>query len=162
MSPFHDAAPAAPAPLTLVLQFDGGSRGNPGPAGIGVTLTADDGTALYELGAFIGRATNNVAEYTALIRGLEAALAMGAAKVIVRADSELVIRQMTGMYRVKNARLLPLYQQATALVAQLPACTFSHTYREGNTRPDALANLAMDKKATVEPLGPLPRLRRPA
>src|SRR5690348_4110844 len=87
---------------TITLEFDGGSRGNPGPAGIGVVLRAGDGTPLVTLGRFIGRATNNVAEYRALITALEQAKELGARKIVIRGDSELVIRQMRGEYRVKH------------------------------------------------------------
>ena len=93
----------------LTLEFDGGSRGNPGPAGIGVVVRAADGTPLVTLGRFIGRATNNVAENKALITALQQARQLGAKKVIVRGDSELVVRQMRGEYRVKNADLRTLY-----------------------------------------------------
>src|SRR5271169_1843371 len=96
----------------ITLQFDGGSRGNPGPAGIGVVLLAQDKTPLVTLGRFIGRATNNVAEYTALITGLREAKTLGTRKLTIRGDSELVIRQMSGQYRVKNAGLLKLYHEA--------------------------------------------------
>src|SRR5439155_21758774 len=97
---------------TLTLEFDGGSRGNPGPAGIGVVLRAQDGTTLATLGKFIGRATNNAAEYQALILALQQAKKLGAKKIIVRGDSELVIRQMRGEYRVKHPDLKPLYEEA--------------------------------------------------
>src|SRR5256885_16906002 len=97
---------------TFILEFDGGSRGNPGPAGIGVVVRAGDGTPLVTLGRCIGRATNNVAEYKALITALQQARQLGAKKVIVRGDSELVVRQMRGEYRVKNADLRALYDEA--------------------------------------------------
>ena len=135
------------------MQFDGGSRGNPGPAGIGVTITDDTGRPLYELGEFIGHCTNNVAEYTALLRGLSAAIAMGAASLTVRADSELVVRQLNGIYRVKSPDLKPLYAQAVNLMAQIKQVKVTHVYRESNSRADALANAAMDRKGKLEPLG---------
>src|SRR5205814_7292366 len=93
----------------ITIEFDGGSRGNPGPAGIGVVLRAEDGTPLVTLGRFIGKATNNVAEYRALIAALEKAKELGARRIIVRGDSELIIRQMNGEYRVKNPDLRELY-----------------------------------------------------
>src|SRR5215212_5925458 len=89
----------------ITLQFDGGSRGNPGPAGIGVVLRAADGTPLVTLGRFIGRATNNVAEYKALITALEKAKELGARRVKILGDSELIVKQMRGEYRVKNPDL---------------------------------------------------------
>jgi ribonuclease HI len=141
----------------VILQFDGGSRGNPGPAGIGLTIVDQDSTPLYELGEFLGRCTNNVAEYTALVRGLSAALAMGAKKVVVRSDSELLVRQINGIYKVKSPDLKPLFQKALGLMNQIGDVTVSHVYREGNTRADELANLAMDSQQKLEPLGPVMR-----
>jgi ribonuclease HI len=141
----------------LVLQFDGGSRGNPGPAGIGVSLNDEDGTPVYELGEFLGRCTNNVAEYTALVRGLTAALKLGAAKLTVRSDSELVVRQINGVYKVKSPDLKPLYQQAVHIMDKIGNVKVEHVYRESNSRADELANMAMDRLGKVEPLGPLPR-----
>ena len=102
----------------ITLQFDGGSRGNPGPAGIGVVLSAEDGTPLVTLGRFIGRATNNVAEYRGLITALQEAKKLGARRVIVRGDSELIIRQMRGEYRVKHPDLKLLYEKAQSLLSE--------------------------------------------
>lgn len=134
---------------TITIQFDGGSRGNPGPAGIGVVLRAEDGTPLVTLGRFIGRATNNVAEYRALITGLEKALELGAKRINIRGDSELIIRQMLGQYRVKNPDLKELYDEAQALYRQFEHARIEHNYREKNTLADKLANLAMDRKGEV-------------
>jgi ribonuclease HI len=139
---------------TLTLHFDGGSRGNPGPAGIGVVLLDEEGTPLYELGEFLGRCTSNVAEYTALVRGLTAAKNLNAKKVVIKADSELVVRQINGIYKVKSPDLKPLYQQAINLMNQIGDVTISHVYREGNARADELANMAMDATKKIEPLGP--------
>jgi ribonuclease HI len=136
------------------LQFDGGSRGNPGPAGIGVTITTPTGDDVYELGEFLGSCTNNVAEYTALIRGLEAAIALNASQLTVKADSELVVRQIKGIYKVKSPDLKPLFERAKKLMANIPKVAIDHVYRSDNSRADALANLAMDRKTKVEPLGP--------
>ena len=169
MSLFDSSAASSPRPAagsskkssrpsskveTLILQFDGGSRGNPGPAGIGITLTDEQGTPLYELGEFLGRCTNNVAEYTALIRGLSAARTIGARKLQVRSDSELLVRQINGIYKVKSPDLKPLFQQAMSLMNQIGDVKVSHVYREGNTRADELANEAMDAQAKIEPYGP--------
>lgn len=148
-------APAKPASRHLVLQFDGGSRGNPGPAGIGVTINDLNGKRVYELGEFLGNCTNNVAEYTALVRGLTAAHKLGATKLTVRADSELVVRQINGQYKVKSPDLKPLYAQAIALMDKIGDVSVHHVYREGNSRADALANAAMDARTKVEPLGSL-------
>lgn len=134
---------------TITIEFDGGSRGNPGPAGIGVVLRAQDGTPLVTFGRFIGRATNNVAEYRALILGLEKAKELGAKKIIIRGDSELIIRQMRGEYRVKSPELKQLYDEAQFLYHQFDEARIDHNYREKNTLADRLANLAMDRKAEV-------------
>ena len=133
----------------ITVQFDGGSRGNPGPAGIGVVLSAADGTPLVTLGRFIGRATNNAAEYRALITGLEEAKKLGAKRVAIRGDSELIVRQMRGEYKVRNADLRALFEQAQALLRQFDKTTIEHNYRHTNALADKLANLAMDRRADV-------------
>ena len=134
---------------TISIQFDGGSRGNPGPAAVGVVLRAEDGTFLVTLGRFIGRATNNVAEYRALITGLQKAKELGARKIRVLGDSELIVKQMRGEYRVKNAELKGLYDEAQFLYRQFDEASIEHNYREKNALADRLANLAMDRKADV-------------
>jgi ribonuclease HI len=133
----------------ITLEFDGGSRGNPGPAGIGVVLRAADGTTLVTLGRFIGRATNNVAEYRALITALEQAQKLGAKKIQIRGDSELIIKQMRGEYRVKHPDMKQLYDEAQSLVHQFDECTISHNLRHKNELADKLANLAMDRRQDV-------------
>ena len=133
----------------LTLEFDGGSRGNPGPAGIGAVVRAKDGTPLVTLGRFIGRATNNVAEYKALITALQKAKELGAKRVVVRGDSELIVRQMNGQYRVKNADLKPLYEEAQSLLSEFDHATIDHNYRHKNALADKLANLAMDRRRDV-------------
>ncbi len=134
---------------TLTLQFDGGSRGNPGPAGIGIVVSSSDGTSLVTLGRFIGRATNNVAEYRALITAMQEALKLGAKKIIIRGDSELVIKQMRGEYRVKSPDMKPLYGEAQDLLAQFDETKIEHNLRGKNVLADKLANLAMDRKGDV-------------
>lgn len=134
----------------LEMQFDGGSRGNPGLAGIGITITTPDGAIVYELGDWLPHATNNVAEYTALIRGVQAARQLGATKLKIRADSELVVRQITGRYRVKSPDLKPLYTQAIAELAHVADWSIAHVYRESNSRADQLANMAMDRRKKIE------------
>jgi len=141
---------------TITVNFDGGSRGNPGPAGIGVVLAAEDGTPLVTRGKFIGIATNNVAEYTALLFGLREAAKLGAAKILVRGDSELVIRQMRGEYRVKNPALKNLFEQAQALLGDFKSVKFEHNLRDHNSLADRLANRAMNKRADVEDADELP------
>jgi ribonuclease HI len=134
---------------TLTLQFDGGSRGNPGPAGIGVVVMTADGTPLVTLGRFIGRATNNVAEYRALITAMEQAKKLGAKKILIRGDSELVIKQMKGEYRVKNPDMKILHTEAQALIAQFTEAKIEHNLRHKNELADQLANLAMDRRSDV-------------
>ena len=127
------------------LHTDGAARGNPGPAGIGVVLLAPDGEVVEELGRFIGTATNNVAEYTALIVGLQRALARGVTHLQVCSDSELMVRQLTGQYRVRNQTLKPLHQEACRLAARFRAIRFIHVVREQNRRADRLANEGIDR-----------------
>jgi ribonuclease HI len=134
---------------TITIEFDGGSRGNPGPAGIGVVLRAQDGTPLVTLGRFIGRATNNVAEYRALITGLEKAKELGAKRILIRGDSELIIKQMRGEYRVKNPDLRNLYDEAQFLLHQFDEARMEHNLRDNNKLADKLANKAMDRRQDV-------------
>lgn len=133
----------------LVLRTDGASRGNPGPAGIGIVLESLDGGIVDELAEYIGHATNNVAEYNALIRGLEEAAKHGAMEVTVFSDSELLVRQMNGEYRIKNEGLKPLFMQATELArTRFGKFTITYVPREQNRRADRLANLAIDGAAS--------------
>ena len=134
---------------TLTLQFDGGSRGNPGPAGIGVVVSAQDGTNLVTLGRFIGRATNNVAEYRALITAMQEAEKLGAKKVLIRGDSELVIKQMRGEYRVKNPDMRVLFDEAKRVISRFTSANIEHNLRHKNELADKLANLAMDRRQDV-------------
>ena len=134
---------------TLTLEFDGGSRGNPGPAGIGIVVRAADRTPLVTLGRYIGRATNNVAEYRALITALEEAKKLGAQKIVIRGDSELIIKQMNGQYRVKHPDMKVLYDEAQELLAQFQQSKIEHNLRHKNELADKLANLAMDCRADV-------------
>ena len=127
---------------------DGGSRGNPGPAGYGVRIERDDGT-VTELKGALSMATNNVAEYNGLLAALRWAVANGIRTLHLRADSELLVKQMKGIYRVKNAGLQPLYEEACGLVRQIGRVTFEHVRREFNRDADRLANLAMDEAARL-------------
>ena len=137
--------------LAVTIHVDGGSRGNPGPAGAGVVIrNADDGTVLFEGGYYLGRTTNNVAEYQGLLRGLERAAGLNADETRVHSDSELLVRQMNGEYRVRNAGLKPLFQQARQLCGRFRQVTFTHVRREQNADADRLANQAMDLRADVE------------
>lgn len=130
--------------MALIVNVDGGSRGNPGPAGAGVVLRDEDGTLFYEAAFFLGRQTNNAAEYHALIRGLERALRCPPQPVTIRSDSELLVRQLTGEYRVKSPSLGVLHRQAEMLLMKLGRWSVRHIPREENQRADQLANLAMD------------------
>ena len=126
------------------LSTDGGARGNPGPAAYGFVLEAEDGTVLDARGAKIGVATNNVAEYRALIAGLEAALAHGVKELEVVSDSELLVKQMRGEYKVKNAALKTLSTQAAALGRGLDSVSYIAVRREHNELADRLVNEALD------------------
>jgi ribonuclease HI len=127
----------------MIIYADGGSRGNPGPAGIGVVLIKD-GQTVAEISKFLGVTTNNVAEYTALVLGLEKAIEMGAQNVEVRMDSELVVRQMKHEYRVKHEGLKPLFLKAETLSKKFATFKIVHVRREMNEHADRLANIAMD------------------
>ena len=132
----------------VVVEADGGSRGNPGPAGYGaVVRDADSGEVLLEVAAGIGVASNNVAEYRGLIAGLEAARELGAERVDVRMDSLLVVNQMSGVWKVKHEAMKPLASQAAAVVREIGSVTFRHIPREQNSHADRLANQAMDDAA---------------
>jgi ribonuclease HI len=128
----------------LVVHVDGGSRGNPGPAAIGVVVSDPGGEVLEELGERIGVATNNVAEYRALLRGLERARELGAREIEIVNDSELVARQLTGAYRVKHAAMKPLYLEAIAALRAFERWQVRTVPREQNAGADALVNQALD------------------
>ncbi len=125
----------------LWLFIDGASKGNPGPAGFGALLLTPDGETVAEIAEGIGRATNNAAEYLALIRGLLEAQARGARRVVVHTDSQLMARQMEGRYKINAPHLLALKRQATEICRAFPGgVTLTHILREGNSRADQLAN----------------------
>jgi len=128
----------------LTVYTDGAARGNPGPAGAGVHIEDEHGTHVAEAVEFLGKTTNNVAEYRALLLGLVRARELGASEVEIRADSELVIRQMTGEYRVRNAGLLDLCRQAQELERAFRRVEYVHIARTENHRADRLANQAID------------------
>jgi ribonuclease HI len=129
---------------TVVIHTDGASRGNPGPAAIGAVLAAPDGHILSEFGDALDPTTNNVAEYMAVIRALERAAELGARRVHCRMDSQLVVRQLNGAYRVKHASMLTLYRRVLELVQCFYEVAFAHVPRHENTKADQLANLALD------------------
>jgi probable phosphoglycerate mutase len=124
---------------------DGGSRGNPGPAGYGAVIEAPDGRGVAKLSEFLGRQTNNYAEYKGLLAVLEWALANGAKRLCVVSDSELMVRQMKGRYKVKSPGLRPLWEEAQRLASKLDGFDMRHTLRGGNKEADRLANEAMDR-----------------
>lgn len=131
----------------LILRTDGAARGNPGPAGAGWVIESPDGVVLAEGHAYLGSRTNNQAEYEALIRGLEAADPDRDTEVVVYSDSELMVRQLNGEYRVKNEDLKPLYQRAAARLRRAGRATIAHVPRGENATADALANQAIDAYA---------------
>lgn len=131
-----------------VLRSDGGARGNPGPAGAGFVIEVD-GEVVCRGGRFLGTCTNNVAEYEALIWGLENVRALGHSEVTVYADSELLVKQINGAYRVKNAGLKPLFVRALGLLRAFEGYEVRHVRREDNKHADALANEAMDTRDLV-------------
>jgi ribonuclease HI len=132
----------------LRIHVDGASRGNPGEAGFGVHVSAPDGRTVAELYGHLGRTTNNVAEYQGLLHALRWAIARGAVTVEVFSDSELLVRQMAGRYRVKNPGLQPLYREASTLMARFQRIRITHVPREQNREADALANRALDERAS--------------
>jgi ribonuclease HI len=132
-------------PAKVVLHVDGGARGNPGPAAIGVVLSDPTGQVVETLSETIGPATNNVAEYRALLRGLELAVAHGAREVQVFNDSELVARQLTGAYRVKQAALQELHRQAIEQLRGFESWSIESVPRAQNAQADSLVNEALDR-----------------
>jgi ribonuclease HI len=128
----------------LVVHCDGASRGNPGPAGAGSILTTPEGEVVAEIAEGLGTTTNNVAEYTAVIRGLERAHELGARDVLLRSDSQLLINQLTGRYRVRTPHLQPLHRQVRTLAAGFERIRFEHVRRELNVEADRLANVGVD------------------
>lgn len=134
--------------LRFVIYTDGAARGNPGPAAIGAVLYADSGGELKPAATIseaIGDTTNNVAEYRAVVAALHAARDAGALDVELRSDSQLLVRQLTGAYRVKATHLQPLHAEALAVAAHFDRFTVRHVFREENSEADALANAALDR-----------------
>jgi len=141
---FSDAGPSGPPAGVHVANIDGGSRGNPGPAAYAVVLRDPDGRIILELAKRFGRDTNNVAEYYGLLAALDYAVTHGIKALRVRSDSELLVRQIQGRYKVKSPDLKPLYERALKMTRQLQYFAIEHVRRELNTEADALANLALD------------------
>jgi ribonuclease HI len=134
----------APAPRRLVIHVDGGARGNPGPAAIGVVVSDPEGMHVEDVAETIGVATNNVAEYRALLKGLERASALGATELEVINDSELVAKQLSGAYKVKHPAMRPLYEQARSAIGSFEKFSIRSVPRAENAEADALVNAALD------------------
>ena len=128
----------------VIICTDGAARGNPGPAAIGATIKDEHGRLIASISRRIGTTTNNQAEYAAVIAALEEAIKLGAKQVYVKSDSELVVKQINGRYRVKKPALKPLHQQVKQLQSLLESFTITHIPREQNTEADSLANKALD------------------
>jgi len=158
---------------SLIVSTDGASRGNPGPAGYGVSIADDDGTIVEELAKGIGITTNNVAEYTAALEGLRKAAELGAEDVLLRSDSRLLIEQLSGRYRVKNPTLQRLHAEVRSIARGFRRVRYEHVRREFNKEADRLANLGVDEwldaggdasppeTARPEPLWEAPEPRSP-
>ena len=138
----------APGHDLLQLHIDGASRGNPGEAGYGVFVTDASGAEVASLYGYLGRATNNVAEYQALLQALRFAEQSGATRVRIFSDSELVVRQVNGQYKVKHPDMLALHGEARALLRRFREAQVAHVRREQNRQADKLANTALDLKST--------------
>jgi ribonuclease HI len=152
----HKAEPIAPAPQKMQIPptlsgrcrlfTDGASRGNPGQAGAGAVLFDGQGEELAVCSAYLGICTNNVAEYRALLLGLDEALRQGCTELAIALDSELIVRQIQGRYKVKNEALLPLFQQVRERLNRIKAWSIAHVPRAQNARADQLANQGIDRK----------------
>ncbi|HEX6769665.1 MAG TPA: ribonuclease HI family protein, partial [Candidatus Binatia bacterium] len=130
-----------------LVMVDGAARGNPGPAGCGAVICDDKGAVVRELSRYLGHATNNVAEYEALVMGLEALIELKRNRIVVQSDSQLLVRQLNGEYRVKDEKLKVLYQRATRLLRQFGSYRIVHVRRELNRAADRLANRGIDQAA---------------
>ena len=133
---------------TWTIYTDGGSRGNPGPAAYAYVIKRP-GQPDIEEKAYLGKTTNNIAEYTGVVKALEHAAKLGGKKLIVKSDSELMVKQMNGQYRVKNEGLKPLFEQASSLRRRFESVTIQHIYRDQNSQADGLCNEAMDDRSPV-------------
>jgi probable phosphoglycerate mutase len=142
---FGNLAPAEAAGAWFTAHCDGGSRGNPGPSGYGAVIEDAGGQVVARLSRFLGVQTNNYAEYSGLLAVLEWAIGNGTKRLRVVSDSELMVKQMKGLYKVKSPGLIPLWQEAKRLAGRLDGFEMRHTLRGGNKEADRLANEAMDK-----------------
>jgi len=136
--------------MQALIHIDGGARGNPGPAAAGVCITTPDGSEpLHEAGYWLGELTNNEAEYQGLLHALKVATQLGFESIHIRSDSELMVKQIKGEYRVKADNLKPLFADATQKLRKFPKWSIEHVRREKNKRADQLANMAMDARGDV-------------
>ena len=147
---FSDSHPASPPAGVYIANIDGASRGNPGPASYAVVVRDPAGKVVLELAKNIGRETNNVAEYYSLLAALDYATSQGITALRIRSDSELLVRQMQGRYKVKSADLKPLFERASKMARQLTYFAIEHVRRELNTDADALANVALDSAGVAK------------
>lgn len=131
---------------SVIVYTDGGARGNPGPAALGVAVYDSTGKLIDKHGKFLGEQTNNYAEYSALIFALEEARRLGAKRVTCRMDSELIVKQLAGEYRVRNAGLIPLFDEVKRLACNFEKISFSHVRREQNKVADKMVNLTLDRE----------------
>jgi ribonuclease HI len=129
----------------LIIYCDGGSRGNPGPAGLGAVIYDEENNKLFELSEFLGVTTNNQAEYKGVLKAIKKAKELKAKELSFYLDSELIVKQMKGQYRVKNRDLIPLYMEIRKHILEFQKVEFNHVRREYNKEADALANMAMDE-----------------
>jgi ribonuclease HI len=135
--------------MRLEIRTDGGARGNPGPAAAGVVIKDEQAQTVFACGFFLGKATNNVAEYSGILRALEAARELGGTELELFSDSELIVKQLNGEYRVKNAHLKEYYRQIVALLHQFDKVSIQHVYRSDNVEADALVNQALDAEMDI-------------
>ena len=142
---FQDAAPAASGDV-VIANIDGGARGNPGPAAFGVVIRNPKGEVVAELSEYLGHQTNNFAEYSGLLAALDYAVREKFPRLKVRSDSELLVRQMKGVYKVKNPALQELFRQAQSLVRKLEHFSIEHVFREQNKEADRLVNQVLDSR----------------
>lgn len=131
-------------PEYIVIYTDGASRGNPGPASLGIVVYSESGKTVFECSEKLGNQTNNFAEYSAVKRALEISVEKNIKKITLKTDSQLLVRQMIGQYKVKSASIRPLFLACSELAKKVPEIEFMHVRREFNKRADALANLALD------------------
>ncbi len=157
------AAELKPAPAAYRANIDGGSRGNPGPASYGVVIRDPRGELVAKLKKYIGRMTNNVAEYYGLIAAMDYAQSHGVRAIRIESDSELLVKQMRGLYKVKSAELQPLFERAKKMSQAFDSFRIDHVYREQNREADTLANEALDETAGGSASSPsAPRLETPS